>query len=344
MTTTCYSELTTIRNNLRDVVPLDTPYALFIDPTNFCNFHCSFCPRNLECFHEYAGKYVHMDMGLFKKILSDIKMFPKKLKVVRLYFLGEPLLNPSFCEMFLLLCKSNCCERIEVTTNGSLLTDAIAKEILKASTKFNGEVFFRFSIYGVEQKHFSYVTSNNMNVQTIYDNIAAFYRLRNEGDYANIFLYAKKLRTLNDEDKVFISSFKHIVDEVALEDPMNWSGDGGEDNFLLKKEYTEETLKKMDKNIVYPKICSYLFTTMAIQSDGTVIACCVDWSRKTKYGSVKEASLKDIWNGTLLHNLRIMHLKGLRDRINSYKNCKRMPLDIKDRLEDCSDMIIQRLG
>ena len=189
MTTTCYSELTTIRNDLRDVVPLDTPYALFIDPTNFCNFHCSFCPRNLECFHEYAGKYVHMDMGLFKKILSDIKMFPKKLKVVRLYFLGEPLLNPSFCEMFLLLCKSNCCERIEVTTNGSLLTDAIAKEILKASTKFNGEVFFRFSIYGVEQEHFSYVTSNNMNVQTIYDNIAAFYRLRNEGDYANIFLY-----------------------------------------------------------------------------------------------------------------------------------------------------------
>lgn len=81
MTKVCYSELTTIRNNLRDVVPLDTPYALFIDPTNFCNFHCSFCPRNLECFHEYAGKYVHMDMELYKKIISDIKMFPKKLKV-----------------------------------------------------------------------------------------------------------------------------------------------------------------------------------------------------------------------------------------------------------------------
>ncbi len=343
MTKVCYSELTTIRNNLRDVVPLDTPYALFIDPTNFCNFHCSFCPRNLECFHEYAGKYVHMDMELYKKIISDIKMFPKKLKVVRLYFLGEPLLNPCFCEMFLLLCKSNCCERIEVTTNGSLLTDEIAKEILKASTMFNGEIFFRFSIYGVEQEHFSYVTSNNMNVQTIYDNIAAFYRLRNEGDYANIFLYAKKLRTLNNEDKVFISSFKQIVDEVALEEPMNWSGDGGEDNFLLKKEYTEETLKKMDKNIVYPKICSYLFTTMAIQSDGTVVACCVDWSRKTQYGNARESSLQEIWNGTKLRNLRVMHLKGLRNRIDSCKNCKRMPLDIKDRLDDNNDMIIQRL-
>ena len=106
MTRTCYSELTTIRNNLRDVVPLDTPYALFIDPTNFCNFHCSFCPRNLECFHEYAGKYVHMDMGLYKKIISDIKMFPQKLKVVRLYFLGEPLLNRVFVRCFYYYAKA----------------------------------------------------------------------------------------------------------------------------------------------------------------------------------------------------------------------------------------------
>lgn len=343
MTRTCYSELTTIRNNLKDIVPLDTPYALFVDPTNLCNFHCSFCPRNLACFHDYAGKYIHMDLELFKKIICDIKMFSRKLKVVRLYFLGEPLLNPNFCKMFLLLCESNCCDRIEITSNGSLLSHEIAKKLLKASEKFNGDIFFRFSIYGVEQEHFTDVTSNNMNVQTIYNNISAFYRLRNAGNYSRIFIYAKKLRTLNDEDDLFISTFRPIVDEAALEEPMNWSGDGGEANFLLKKEYTEEILKKMEKHIVYPKTCSYLFTTMAVQSDGTVVACCVDWSRKTKYGNVKESSLQEIWNGTKLRDLRTMHLKGQRNRIDSCKNCKRMPLDIKDRLDDSSDVILQKL-
>ena len=343
MTKSCYSELTTIRNDLKEVVPLDTPYALFIDPTNLCNFHCSFCPRNLNCFHDYAGKYTHMDLDLFNKILYDIKLFKKKLKVIRLYFLGEPLLNPAFCEMFFLLCKSNCCERIEITTNGSLFSDEIAYKTLKASKYFNGDIFFRFSIYGVEQDHFSCVTSNKMDVQIIYHNIAGFYRLRNAGNYKNVFMYAKKLRTLDDEDELFLKTYRQIVDEVALEEPMNWSGDGGEDNFLLKQEYNEETLKALDKGIVYPKICSYLFTTMAVQSDGAVVACCVDWSRKTQYGNVRENSLQDIWNGVKLRNLRLMHLKGLRNKIDSCKNCKRMPLNIKDLLDDSADMIIKKL-
>ncbi len=343
MMRTCYSDLTTMRNDLKNIVPLDTPYALYIDPTNLCNFRCSFCPRNLKSFHDYAGKYTHMNLELFKKIICDIKMFSRKLKVVRLYFLGEPLLNPCFCEMFLLLCESNCCERIEITSNGSLLSDEIAIKVLNASKKFNGDIFFRFSIYGIEQEHFSYVTSNKMNVQTIFNNIASFYRLRNADQNSNLFLYAKKLRTLDDEDNLFISKFRQIVDEVALEEPMNWSGDGGEENFLLKKEYTEGKLLEMNKDIVYPKICSYLFTTMAVQSDGTVVACCVDWSRKTQYGNVKDSSLQDIWNGMQLRELRIMHLKGLRNRIDSCKNCKRMPLDMRDRLDESSDVILQKL-
>ena len=68
-----YSDLSATRTELRDVVPLDTPYALHIDPTNFCNFHCSFCPRNLDNFHDIAGDYKHMDLELFKRLYLMLK-------------------------------------------------------------------------------------------------------------------------------------------------------------------------------------------------------------------------------------------------------------------------------
>ena len=338
-----YSGLTTVRTELRDVVPLDTPYALYIDPTNLCNFHCSFCPRNLDNFHDIAGDYKNMDLKLFKKIISDVEKFPKKLKAIRLYYLGEPLLNPDFMEMFSVVCKSNCCERIELTTNGSMLTKEKATSLLEAAKNFDGDIYVRISVYAADQKHFVYVTSNNMDVNIIKNNVSQLFTLRNQSNVSNVFIYAKKLKTLNDEDELFINSYKPIVDEVALEEPMNWSGDGGDDNFLLKKEYSDEKLEALEKGIVYPQVCSYLFTTLAIQSDGVVVVCCVDWSRKTECGDVNKQSLQDIWNGEDLRRLRLLHLDGRRQEIASCRNCKRMPLAECDRLDECSDDIKSKI-
>lgn len=37
-------EYANARNILSEVVPLDTPYVLFLDPCGACNFKCKFCP------------------------------------------------------------------------------------------------------------------------------------------------------------------------------------------------------------------------------------------------------------------------------------------------------------
>lgn len=145
--------------------------------------------------------------------------------------------------MFSIVCKSDCCDRIEITTNGSVFTKEKALALLDAAYFFTGTVYIRFSIYAVDQDHFLHVTSNQMDVGSIYHNIQTCFDLRNKRNAKNVFLYAKKLRTYNKEDKLFLDSYQNIVDEVALEDPMNWSGDGGEGDFLLKKEYTDDIEK-----------------------------------------------------------------------------------------------------
>ena len=32
------------RTKLEEVIPLATPFVLFVDPSDICNFHCKFCP------------------------------------------------------------------------------------------------------------------------------------------------------------------------------------------------------------------------------------------------------------------------------------------------------------
>lgn len=71
-------EYANARNILSEVVPLDTPYVLFLDPCGACNFKCKFCPCNNS---DYLSQQRHevMDMELFQKILADIEEFPQQI-------------------------------------------------------------------------------------------------------------------------------------------------------------------------------------------------------------------------------------------------------------------------
>ena len=48
-------------------------------------------------------------------------------------------------------------------------------------------------------------------------------------------------------------------------------------------------------------------------------------SRKTCVGDVKEESLYDIWHGERLKTLRLKHLMGLRNELDSCRNCMNLP-------------------
>ena len=77
------------RTRLETVIPLSTPYILFVDPSSACNLKCSFCPcggAHSELWTEEKHRSVGiMDMNLFRKVIDDCAGFPEKIKVLRLY-------------------------------------------------------------------------------------------------------------------------------------------------------------------------------------------------------------------------------------------------------------------
>lgn len=149
------------------------------------------------------------------------------------------------------------------------------------------------------------------------------------------------LESYDEESQKFLEKYRSIVDEVELEEPMEWSGFDKKD--LLADVYSKDEIARLNAKKM-PKVCAYPFHTMAIQSDGKVVCCCVDWSRHTLVGDVTKESLMEIWNGEVLRNLRMLHLSGRRYENDACRNCLKLPCGgsyEKDNLDSVSPEILR---
>ena len=341
-----YTKLKNNRVALSEAIPLPMPFTLFVDPTNHCNFHCSFCPRNQSDFHQYAGDFTHMTRECFDKIIKGLQQFHGKLKVWRLWYLGEPLLGKNFFYILEQSIRYNIAERIELSTNGSMLTRDTSEKILSLVKSFAGSFYLRVSVYSVWEKRERDITKSSITVGQIFDNVKTFRELRDRdavsGGGTNVRIYAKKLDTYDSENEEFLHKYRPIVDEVELEEPMEWNGAGNRE--LLDEAYSKDDIARLKQNKM-PKACAYPFHTLAIQADGKVVCCCVDWTRGTCVGDVNEESLYDIWHGEKLRQLRYLHLSGRRSEIPACCNCHKLPhggVYEKDNLDDVNPEILSK--
>jgi MoaA/NifB/PqqE/SkfB family radical SAM enzyme len=97
---------------------------VYIEPTNRCNLNCVTCIRN--SWDEPLGE---MNPEVFLKIVENLRSFPPPLHV---FFggLGEPLAHPDISNMVRRTKKLGA--KVELITNGTLLTKPLAKELIDA--------------------------------------------------------------------------------------------------------------------------------------------------------------------------------------------------------------------
>ena len=72
------------------------------------------------------------------------------------------------------------------------------------------------------------------------------------------------------------------------------------------------------------QVCPEPFKGLAVNFDGTVSLCCVDWSHQTLVGDLKRERFLDIWNGEKLKQFRLLHLRNERHKIAPCENCHYM--------------------
>ena len=323
------------RTILKDALPLKVPMCISIEPSNLCNFKCSMCYHGNNEYAEAAKPLRNMDMDCFYKVLDDIKIMVdeagQKIKVIKMYSLGEPLIHPHICQMIKEIKSAEVCEEIEITTNGSLLTNELAMKMVEY-----GLDTLRVSIYSIYDEKNKDITKSKISVSSIRENIKFLRKYRDFMNSDKPTIIAKMFESYSSENEEFNDLYKEIADQVMIDEPFQLNSVENDifDNLYHEKAQLAKEKYKEDNLYSNRKACRYPFTHMTVRNDGTVVVCCSDWLKELKIGDIRKNSLKEIWESKTLYNLRceMINMKGA--NINACKNCE---IPYRDSEEDNID-------
>lgn len=320
------------RQFLPDVIPLKTPFVMYIEPTNVCNFECSFCPTgNKKLLQEVQRKDCFMPLDLFKKLVDDLKEFPDKIKLINLWKDGESFLHPQLAEMCEYLGKANVAERFIIRTNGTLLEKKLNEKIIASGINEIG-----ISIEAMDDQKYFELTRRKVSYDSLIRKVRELHEI--SGD-CRIYVKTLDVGLTEEEKQKFYNDFSSISDVCTIEYLMGWSGDHS-DKFKLGYEVNvQEGGSPLNKI----SVCTLPFTTMAVNSNGDVSTCNADWMHKNIVGNIKEQSITDIWNGEILRNFRIMHLKHLKENNAACKNCDFITQGV-DSIDGYEEKVLNQLN
>ena len=311
---------------LEDVLPLDTPFVINVDPSSVCNLKCKYC------FHTSNKMKVKgvIKWPTYNKILTDIKQFDSQIKTLRLYAFGEPLVNPLFVDMVKIAKDLHIAEDIDTTTNGCLLNPELNLKIIKA-----GIDRINISVMGTNSDQYKQSTQRTINFEQYVNNIAHLYHNR---DNCIIFVKINGDMISKEDQQKFIEIFTPISSGCAIEHTMECWYD-----FDMIGVERNKNVGVYGQPLTHVDVCPYIFYSYCIQYDGEVSACFLDWNRKLVIGNIYQNSLREIWNGPQITKLRKKMLLKQRNTLPICNNCNQLEAGDPVNIDHMADILLEKL-
>lgn len=319
------------RTKLETVIPLQTPFIINIDPSDVCNFQCKFCPTgDRELMMQTPGRnHGVMDFELYRKIIDDICDFEDKVKVIRLYKDGEPLLHPKFADMVEYAKQSGCCDRVDTTTNASLLTHELSDQIIAA-----GLDRINISIEGINEEQYADFSLYKVKYEELVENISYFYHHKK---HTEMIVKINGDILTDQERQQFLDIFGNITDGIFIESIMDcWP------TFKQAKVKVNEERGIYGQTIKEVLVCPYIFYSFAINSDGMVSLCFLDWHRKLVVGDVRTETVKNIWQSDKMRDYQKMFLRGDRKTHPICCNCGQLRQGQPDDIDEFAQILLKK--
>jgi len=313
------------RTALQDVIPLSTPFVLFVDPSSVCNFQCGFCPTGDRDLIISTGRYQGvLKFDLYKKIIDALELFPEKIKVLRLYKDGEPLLNRNLAKMVAYAKQNGRVPYIDTTTNGTLIDPDRLGPILEAGLdKIN------ISVYGMNREQYQIFTKFNFNFDRFIENVKWLYT--NKGNCEIVIKIPRELISESQQQE-FYDTFGDYCDRIFIENfAPCWP------DFDVEKRTGFKISKSKgiyQQPIAYTGTCPYIFYGMSVNAGGEVSSCFLDWERKLIAGDTRTQTLKKIWDSDFFNTLRIQNLEGRRMEHPICSHCGQLTHCLPDNIDE----------
>lgn len=319
------------RVELQDVLPLRVPFSIQIDICSACNMQCQFCfHSDYESVRKNHVRFGMMSYELFCKIIDDMKSAwggVDKVKKLRLFKVGEPLLNPAVCDMVRYAKEAGVAELIEITTNGSLLTEKMSDGLISA-----GLDILNISVNGINEKQYLDVCNFKIDFDRFREDLKYYYE--HKGEKRLLLKYSDIGYSVGEKEQ-FYKTFEDVCDEIFVE---TISGT------LWQDTNTGSHVASTDRGIYGQplsgkKVCPFLFTTMVINDRGVAHMCCVDWKMEYVLGDLQKEGIDKIWNGDKLKKYQQLHLLMKKDDIPLCRNCESLSANTIDDIDKYAQAI-----
>ena len=265
------------------------------DICTFCNHKCTFCsnsdPRTIK---------EQTTLEDFKKVMANVARHVQ-ITELGLSAKGEVLVNKEFAKIVASSKKDFNIPYVYFSTNGALLTQKKAVELLEA-----GIDSIKFSINALDAS-----TYKNVHLVDDFDiviqNFKDLLQLKHE-KYPNLRIFISSVIDIDKEsltkrfEEIFGANFA-LVNGVSV--------------YALG--YTPKFEVTSQKTVT--KKCKIPFDELYINSDGTLGLCCKDYFDSINFGSLIEHDFLDIYNSKEFADVRAMHEKSEFPDNHLCKNC-----------------------
>ena len=263
---------------------------VYLEITNVCNLHCSFCPSSALNSTEPRQ---FMEPALFKSTLHQIRDVAEN---VYFHVLGEPTLHPNFCEFLTELASAKL--KLNLTTNGTTIEKsgiAILESLNVRQVNFSIHAYaeleheqalkhlnnvFEFCKIAREKRPDMYINLRLWNVgdekSKSWNNVVLNKITESFGTQINLDHFCSKHKSFNIVDRIY----------VHQDSRFEWPDTNG-------------NIKPSPRGT-----CRALDTHIAILHDGRVVACCLDYSGQITLGNIKEQALVAITESPYAKNLK----------------------------------------
>jgi radical SAM protein with 4Fe4S-binding SPASM domain len=264
------------------------PLRLWVELTNNCNLHCTFCPNSMPRKTEKG----FMTLDTFKEVVTQARSFVYDMN---LSHRGESLLHEDLPLMIAHAKRNGIATRLN--TNATLLDKDKSTEIIEA-----GLDFISFSFDGLDAEAYESLRSG-ATYETTLDNIVNFLRMKEILDSPLPYVMIEVLDIPSVESnaekvRAFRSSFKNLpLNKLTIKPLHNWAG-----------HLEDPELAPISGDTEIPGLryspCTNIWYSMVVLWDGSVAICCQDWYNENCLGNIGDSSLEAMWNGETIVSVR----------------------------------------
>lgn len=268
------------------------PFMAYVDPCNICNYHCPLCPTGRR---DKSRTRSIMKLGDFMKIIDQIGPY---LYSLHLYNWGEPLLNEELVDMIHYAKKFKI--MVQVSTNLSILDENLARGLIKS-----GLDHLIISVDGITNDSYSMYRVGG-DLQKVLNNIKTITATKMKLNSGRPVITGQFLVNRHNENEIpdvaeFFSKIgiPFSVGKIRLDMGDEVTKSRNDIEPLRDWLPIDPTLSAYDDDLNKPfsSTCSWPWTRICIDSEGSASACCALYSEKFDFGNVLECGFRKVWNG-----------------------------------------------